>query len=656
MEKIIGIKAASINSLLKILLQDKSSKKNIIWATDTYAEYGEGFLDYEQINAGFLVYHANIIKPRIKKALEAQVDRTRKRAEVFTPAWLCNKMNNHCDEEWFGRKNIFNIENNDNTWTVIDEKIEFDNGTWQEYVDSRRLEITCGEAPYLVSRYDASSGEFIEYTKSRIGILDRKLRIVNENTDDYDTWIKWALRAFESVYGYEYQGDNLLIARINMLLAFTDYYEERWKREPDDKLLNTVAKRIVWNIWQMDGLKATLPLGKPYKEYYQISFFDNNEDINGKDNKAILCKIYDWRKNSSILFKKLEDIKMGKKMFDYIIGNPPYQDTTIGDNITYAPPIYNKFMDESYKLADRVELIHPARFLFNAGSTPKAWNKRMLEDKHFKVLKYEENSSNIFPNTDIKGGIIISYRDDKKIYSAIEIFTPYIELNSILKKVIHRKDFKALENIIVTSYAYHFLDKIYVDYPDAIGALSSGHEYDFKSNVFEKMPQVFTEEKIDDGQEYLRVLGRINNERVYRFIAAKYVNEVSNLNYYKAFMPGAVGTGEFGQAVAIPIVGYPKDASTETFLSIGKFDSIEETENVITYVKTKFCRTLLGVLKKTQANTPGKWAYVPLQDFTSDSDIDWSKSIHEIDLQLYKKYNLDEKEIEFIETHVKEMS
>ena len=170
------------------------------------------------------------------------------------------------------------------------------------------------------------------------------------------------------------------------------------------------------------------------------------------------------------------------------------------------------------------------------------------------------------------------------------------------------------------------------------------------------MPQVFTEEKIDDGQEYLRVLGRINNERVYRFIAAKYVNEVSNLNYYKAFMPGAVGTGEFGQAVAIPIVGYTKDSSTETFFSIVKFDYIEETENVITYVKTKFCRTLLGVLKKTQANTPSKWAYVPLQDFTSHSDIDWSKSIHEIDLQLYKKYDLDEKEIEFIETHVKEMS
>jgi type II restriction-modification system restriction subunit len=651
-EKIIDIKAASINSLLKILLQDKSSKKNIIWATDTYAEYGEGFLDYEQINAGFLVYHANIIKPRIKKALEAQVDRTRKRAEVFTPAWLCNKMNNHCDEEWFGRKNIFNIENDDNTWTVIDEKIEFDNGTWQEYVDSRRLEITCGEAPYLVSRYDASSGEFIEYTKSRIGILDRKLRIVNENTDDYDTWIKWTLRAFESVYGYEYQGDNLLIARINMLLAFTDYYEERWKREPDDKLLNTVAKRIVWNIWQMDGLKATLPLGKPYKEYYQISFFDNNEDINGKDNKAIICKIYDWRKNSSILFKKLEDIKMGKKMFDYIIGNPPYQEDT--EESTRKRPVYNLFMDATYSLANCIELITPARFLFDAGQTPKIWNKQMLEDKHFKVLHYEDDATKIFTNTDIKGGVIISYYNNSKIYKPIEIFTKFDILNSILAKVREQAiDF--IDTIVSSRGCYRLTDKFFIDYPNASDSVGKGTGNMLVSNIFLKVPNAFSDTKFKYDKS-VKIIGRENNKRTQKYIKAEYIIDNGYINTFNVLISEANNKGEFGETLVEPKVVAPGEGATDTFISIGFFRCEIEAKNTVKYLKSKFCRAMLGVKKATQHTAKSVWAYVPLQDFTSHSDIDWSKSIHEIDLQLYKKYDLDEKEIEFIESHVKEMS
>lgn len=134
------------------------------------------------------------------------------------------------------------------------------------------------------------------------------------------------------------------------------------------------------------------------------------------------------------------------------------------------------------------------------------------------------------------------------------------------------------------------------------------------------------------------------------------MNEVSNLHHYKVFMSGATGTGEYGEAITVPIIGYPNDAATETFLSIGCFDSEIESENVIKYIKTKFCRALYGTLKRTQANTPGKWKHVPLQDFSSNSDIDWSKSIHEIGLQLYKKYGLSQDEIQFIESHVKEMA
>lgn len=312
MEKLIDISSYPVVNVLDLLLQDKSTKKNIIWATDTYEEYGEGFTDKEQMNMSTLLRRTDIIRPRIQKSQEAQAERTRKKAEVFTPAWLCNQMNNYCDEDWFGRSGIFNTENADHTWKVSESKIEFPQKMkWQHYVDSRRLEITCGEAPYLVSRYDVSTGELIVPPIRRIGMLDRKLRVVNENTEDYEEWLKWVIRAFEACYGYEYQGDNVLIARINLLLTFTDYYEERWERQPDDKLLQLMANKLAWNIWQMDGLKDTVPLGKPYEEFRQMTLFDMFGDMDDEKDvapEAVPCRVFDWRNKNSMLFKKLKEM------------------------------------------------------------------------------------------------------------------------------------------------------------------------------------------------------------------------------------------------------------------------------------------------------------------------------------------------------------
>lgn len=307
----IDINSYPVAKVLDLLLQDKSTKKNIIWATDTYEEYGEGFTDKVQMNANALLRRTDIIRPRIQKSLEEQAQRTRKKAEVFTPAWLCNRMNNHCDEDWFGRPDVFNKENEDHTWTVTEEKIEFpEKKTWQQYVDSRRLEITCGEAPYLVSRYDVSTGKLITPPLQRIGMLDRKLRIVNENTNVYEEWLKWTIRAFEASYGYEYQGDNVLIARINLLLTFIDYYEERWKKQPDDKLLEQIANKIAWNIWQMDGLKDTVPLGKPYEEFKQMTLFDmlGVEDESEDVPEAVPCRIFNWRSKTSLRFMDTKEM------------------------------------------------------------------------------------------------------------------------------------------------------------------------------------------------------------------------------------------------------------------------------------------------------------------------------------------------------------
>ena len=341
--------------------------------------------------------------------------------------------------------------------------------------------------------------------------------------------------------------------------------------------------------------------------------------------------------------------------FDFAIGNPPYQDNAIGENDTYAPPIYNKFLDAACEVAEKVEMIHPARFLFNAGSTPKAWNKKMLGDEHFKIMEYEADSSRIFPNTDIKGGIVISYHDETKKYGAIEIFTKYKELNTILHKVIQDIAFISFSNIVITRTAYRLTDKMHEEHPEALSQLSSGHAYDMSTNIFERLPQIFYDVKPNDGAEYIKILGREKNERVYKYIKREYVNDVINLDKYKILIPKANGIGAFGEVISAPVIQGKGIGHTETFLSIGIFDNIQEAQNAYKYIKSKFARALLGVLKTTQDITPDKWANVPMQDFTDKSDIDWSVSIANIDKQLYKKYGLSEEEITFIETNVKEM-
>lgn len=342
--------------------------------------------------------------------------------------------------------------------------------------------------------------------------------------------------------------------------------------------------------------------------------------------------------------------------FDFVIGNPPYQDETIGDNKGFAPPVYHKFLENAYKIGDVVEMIHPARFLFNAGSTPKQWNEQMLQDPHLKVLYYEQDSSKVFSNTDIKGGVVITYHDKVKNYGSIGTFAIYDELNSIFEKVKDNAGFSSFSNIVVTAYSYRLTDKMHKDHPEAIEQLSNGHAYDMKSNVFERLPQIFYDEKPQDGAEYIQILGRENNERIYKYVRRDYINTVSNLDKYKIFLPKANGIGVLGEVLSAPILCEPMIGATETFLSIGAFEQKNEAEAALKYIKTKFARALLGVLKTTQDITPEKWKCVPLQDFTSSSDINWSAAIPDIDKQLYKKYNLCDEEINFIETKVKEMA
>lgn len=339
--------------------------------------------------------------------------------------------------------------------------------------------------------------------------------------------------------------------------------------------------------------------------------------------------------------------------FDFIIGNPPYQDEVVGEQKAYAPPIYNIFMDEAYKVSDKVLLIHPARFLFNAGGTPKEWNEKMLADPHFKVLWHEHNSAKVFPNTDIKGGVAITYRDANCNFGAIETYTAFEELNGLLHKVRTHKDFNSLSTIIYNRGLYRFSKKIYADYPEEMKQFTDSR---IGASSFERLPNLFTVEEPKDNNKYIQILGLLKGKREYRWFNKNYVTSVDNLDKFKVFVPSANGSGALGEVLSTPVIGQPVIGHTETFLSIGCFDTEAEANACLKYVKSKFARVMLGILKITQHNSPEKWKWVPIQDFTPASDIDWSKSIPEIDKQLYAKYGLNKAEIDFIETHVKEMA
>lgn len=356
---------------------------------------------------------------------------------------------------------------------------------------------------------------------------------------------------------------------------------------------------------------------------------------------------------------------MSKKLFDFCIGNPPYQES---QESTSDKPVYNEFMEATFTVSDKVELITPARFLFNAGKTPKSWNEKMLADPHFKVMYYVENAAEVFPNTEIKGGVAITYRDDDTDFGAIEIFTNDPNKNAVLHKVLSKPGFIPLSDSVYAPESYKFTKTLYEEHPEIrtmttvlkgkeVSLISKGHDYDVTSNIFDKLGGiVFYDEKPLDGQDYVAMIGRKDNDRCTMWIKRSYIAQHPNLDRYKMLFSKANGSGKYGETIALPLIAEPGEGHTQTFISIGNLSSHFEAEAEYKYVQTKFARALLGILKVTQDNKKSVWKYVPLQDFTSASDIDWTKSIHEIDLQLYRKYNLSKEEIDFIETNVKEMA
>ena len=342
--------------------------------------------------------------------------------------------------------------------------------------------------------------------------------------------------------------------------------------------------------------------------------------------------------------------------FDVVVGNPPYQETANGKS-TKDVPVYNYFYDLAERVSTKYILISPARFLFNAGSTDKKWNKKMLSNKHIKVVFYEQDAAKIFPNTDIKGGIAILYRNKNKDFGNIGLFTPFEELDSISNKV-SKLTYRTLDEIISNRGQYRFSDLIYKEYPNDMKKISDRR---IASNAFNNLPNLFTEKEPHNKFNYVRILGRLDNQRIYRWFRRDYLQEPITFEKWKIILPKANGSGAIGEVLSTPLIGKPLIGKpligfTETFISIGAFDNKLEAQNALKYVQSKFARTMLGILKITQDNPKDKWSKVPLQDFTQNSDIDWTKSISDIDQQLYKKYGLNQKEINFIENKVKSMN
>lgn len=636
-------------SLVAILLADRSSGAFIRWACNAYTTHGESYAADQEIYP----HQVHLIQERTRKTQEEQRDRTKKSAEVFTPAWLCNAMINARDAVYFGREEVFNRMEAP-SWTPTRKTIDFPTTAsgrrlaWERYIDARCLEITCGEAPFLVSRYDAADGRPIPLAE-RIGILDRKLRIIGEHTCTAEDWFHWAKRALESAYAYEYQGDSLFLARLNLFLSISEYHRHLWKRPLNRHQQEEVARILSWNLWQMDGLTATTPFvtkqGKPEDslfDFYAIT----------AERRPLRSLIRDWRGKKTIRFSELNLSTTMK--FDFVIGNPPYQEMS-KNKMTRS--IYPDFVRSSQAIGQIVSLVMPARWMSGENGPYRETQyfiDEMLKGDHLQSFHLYPNSSDLFPNVDIKGGVCFfvwnrAYSCDRVNYTITE--------NGAYKKVL--TSFRIAENVII-----RFPELISIlEKTKAISTIylntwvSSWNPFGFISDLFTKnkegVSRISEEKQQDD--DYL-VHGLLKNKRVIRYIPNSALKKNIHIAHsYKVFLPRANGSGVFGEVFSTPMIGTPMMICTDTFLQIGVFDNCTEAENLLKYVKTKYFRTMVGIKKTAVFNYKECFTFVPLQDFTAASDIDWSRSVAEIDRQLYAKYGLSAEEVAFIEEKIKPM-
>jgi len=466
---------------------------------------------------------------------------------------------------------------------------------------------------------------------------DSKILEINSKTGLYPLYVAYSLyrqrkKDFEATGGLIDDPDN--------------YSVEEEQGIWDDILANNVY--VICNTPMARRITKRTLLG-----FRKLNMPNGNEQLNIKSVQLIRRATDDREALISDLLSEgfWRGDKRNKKImkFGAVVGNPPYQ---VEGASTRKAPIYHIFYDLAFVLAPKVTLITPGRFLYKAGQTPSEWMDKILEDPHFKVVRYFQKTSDVFPSVDIKGGVVITYRDSNKNFGKIGFFSEFKELASILEKVKSHNEINIC-GIISSRGMYKFSDEMFKDFPQAKDIQGKGSGLQITPNSFEQMPFVFKE--TGNEKECYQILGRIGSKREYRWIKKEYVQPNDYLMTYNVFVPEANGTGAIGEVLSTPVIGVPVIGHTDTFLSIGKFADAQEASACLNYVKTKFARCLLGTLKATQHNPRDTWANVPLQDFTTSSDINWSASVADIDQQLYRKYGLSADEIAFIEKMIKPM-
>ena len=632
--------------LLDRLLQDKATKGKILWATDAYSRFGDCYTPGNEIRPQRITgEHSDLIKTRARRAMEQRTARTRQHAEVFTPLWVVKKMNDVADEQWFGRKTGF--------YQLTEEgKIAFTNNQkhWKLYVDARRLEITCGEAPFLATRYDVETGEALP-VEERIGLLDRKLRVVSENAADLAEWKTWALRAVQSIYGYELQGDNLLIARVNVLCSVEEHMMHRWKRKPEKAWLDRLCNVVCWNLWQMDGVTGCVPV-PPQPTEQQLCLFAaepsyEQESLFGETKEAnIGCRLFDWRGDRSVSYQALREKGSELMKFDFIIGNPPYQDEAKEGTIQ-AKPIYNLFVQESKKLADSIALITPSRW-FSGGMGLDSYRAEMLKCNQIKRMYEYANGKECFPMTSISGGVCIFYWD--KNYSG-----PCDFINVV--RGIETKRKRYLDEYPVLIRDNHAVDIIHKVQDGAFCSMSEIISAISPFGLSTKERGAPTQTNSCDYKLYSSAgVGYLANDKVMK--GQEYVNQ------YKVMLSqtGAEHAGEPSKDGTFRVLSssmrvlVPNEVCTHSYILIGPFKSPELALNAEKYIKTKFVRFLILQAVASIHISKSTFLFVPLQNFSTQSDIKWEAKIEEIDQQLYNRYGLNEDEICFIESKIKEMT
>lgn len=647
MEQLIDFHAPEVQAVLDTLLKDRSTGKNIIWATDPPEELQtvmyEPVTDRSQITTQQLgLTHYEVVLPRMMKQTDTQQQRTRKKGEVFSPAWVCNKMNNALDADWFGALEAeesagqFTVELPQG-WKTVETPVQFPacggkTPAWVQYVQSRRLEVTCGEAPFLASRYDAATGEMIPVAR-RIGILDRKLRVVSENAATEEEWCKYATHAVQSTYGYEYQGDNLLLARVNLLLTYAEHLQARWQRKPTKEELQPIANIISWNLWQMDGLHLSVPGGKPQPEAEQLDLFSMFGAAEPQP-PTVSCKVKNWRKGSHGTAQNFETIQEGSTSmkFDYVIGNPPYQISDGGAGVS-ATPIYNRFI-EAIKTThpSAICLIIPAKW-YSGGKGLDKFREGMLGDRHISTLVDYSNSLDVFPNVDVAGGVC--YFVWKEAYNGKCKYTNY--RNG--KATTAYRDLNEFQTFIRYPVASEIVKKVKEDGELTLDKVVSSRKPFGLATTAKPMKTGDITLRYNGGRgPYKSTEIRVGTEMIDQW---KII--ISRLTAEHAGQPAK--DGKYRVLSTMELLK-PGEICSETYLVAGAFDSKEEATNYMDYLKTQFVRFLILQIAMTQQLSKASFAFVPCQDFTRK----WT------DKQLIEKYDLSSEEVNYIQGMIKEMA